>query len=134
MTGKYSFRFRFRIPENFRPSFFFAYAQDKFRLAHFLRGDLTGIHGQVDLTRSNQIFLNKNSLVAMPNYPSLTMAKNVYSGIFGQRKKPTSFQIVLDKSTYALGEKIKISIDCDNSASSKEVKKIKFELYLGYRA
>lgn len=64
----------------------------------------------------------------------MSFVKNVYSGIFGQRIKPASFEIVLDKSTYALGEKIKISIDCDNSASSKEIEKIKFELYIGYRA
>lgn len=62
------------------------------------------------------------------------MTKNTYSGIFGQKKKHTSFQISLDKSTYSIGEKIKISINYDNSASSQDVKKIGFQLYIGYRA
>lgn len=134
MTGQYSFRFKFRVPEIVRPSFFFACGIDKFKLAHYLKCDLTSMYGKIDLTSTSQIFLSKHCFPALPDHPYIAIEKEVHSGIFGQRKKPSVFAVTLDKSTYLLGEPIQINIDCDNSASSKQVKYIQFELCMGYLA
>jgi hypothetical protein len=45
---------------------------------------------------------------------SVTLSKNVREGLGKDKKKPSSFEIVLDKQTFAFGETVKLKVDCNN--------------------
>jgi hypothetical protein len=49
-------------------------------------------------------------------------------------KKPSQFSFSVDKIAYAPGETIRFSVLCDNEASSRELKSIRCELFLNYKA
>lgn len=61
-----------------------------------------------------------------------TLDKNVKEGFKKDNKKKTSFTILLDKSAYAFGDKVTMSVDCDNQQTKIGIKEFVFNLFLNY--
>jgi hypothetical protein len=52
----------------------------------------------------------------------------------GLKSKIAGFKITFDKTVYSMGEKMNITVFCDNSLSSKDLSHVMFELFQGYNS
>ena len=65
----------------------------------------------------------------MKNPTSIKLYKNVTDGFIGFGSKVAGFTITFDKTIYKMGEKMHITVLCDNLTVSRDLSHVIFELY-----